>query len=61
MREVTCRTEPVTGSRTRVNRICLTRAEWRAIESNNAENVRTLQGRAGGGAVCERDAMGGCS
>jgi hypothetical protein len=61
MQEVRCRTSRVTGSRTRVNRVCMTRAEWEELEERNRENVEELQGRASGGAQCVRDSMGGCS
>lgn len=61
MQEVQCRSEPVTGSRTRVNRTCMTRAEWRALERRSRENVDELQGRGSGGYVCQQDAFGGCS
>lgn len=60
MQEVVCRTEPVTGSRTRVNRTCMTRAEWRTLEGNYAKDIRDLQGSAAGGHSCRQDAMGGC-
>lgn len=61
MQEVQCRSERVTGSRSRVNRVCMTRAEWRALEAREGENVRELQGRGSGGYQCTRDAQGGCS
>ena len=45
-----CRTEPVTGSRTRVTRICMTQAEWRELQANTKEGVDELQAaRSGGG------------
>lgn len=61
MQEVVCRTEPVTGSRTRVNRTCLTRADWRAIEMHTREGVDEMQGNAAGGYACRPDSVGGCN
>jgi hypothetical protein len=34
-----CRTEPVTGSRTRVRRICMTESQWRELAARTAQNV----------------------
>ncbi len=45
-----CRSEKVTGSLTRVNRTCLTKAEWDAIEAKTRENVGDIQRNAAGGA-----------
>jgi hypothetical protein len=59
--EVRCRTSRVTGSRTRVNRVCMTRAEWEAVESRARENVEELQGRGSGGMQCRTDSTGGCA
>ncbi len=61
MQEVQCRTERVTGSRTRVNRTCLTRAEWQEIERRTRREVGRMQGNAAGGAACMPDGQGGCS
>ncbi len=59
--EVRCRTSRVTGSRTRVNRVCMTRAEWEAVEARARENVDELQGRGSGGPQCRTDSTGGCA
>lgn len=40
-----CRTEKVTGSRTRVNRICLTRAQWDELHRNTKMGLDEM-GRA---------------
>jgi len=34
-----CHSEPITGSLTRVNRICLTAAEWDKLSEETAKNV----------------------
>lgn len=41
-----CRTQPVTGSRTRVNRICMTRAEWAALSRNTQQGINDFVGSA---------------
>jgi hypothetical protein len=40
-----CRTEQVTGSRTRRNRICLTKAEWDKLAADTQKNVSDFQTR----------------
>jgi hypothetical protein len=40
-----CRTEQVTGSRTRRNRICLTKAEWDKVAADTQKNVNDFQNR----------------
>ena len=34
-----CRSEPLTGSRTRVTRICLTERQWHEMSSRSQQNV----------------------
>ena len=58
--EKICRTEKVTGSLTRRQRICMTRAEWDAVHGKTRDAVGRIQGSAAGGAQCRQDAMGGC-
>ena len=33
-----CRSEPMTGSRTRVTRICMTEAQWHEMSQRSAQN-----------------------
>ena len=45
-----CKTERVTGSRTRTQRICLTETQWRELAANTKEGVDELAAaRSGGG------------
>jgi hypothetical protein len=45
-----CKTERVTGSRTRTQRICLTEAQWRELAANTKRGVDELAAaRTGGG------------
>ena len=44
-----CRTEKVTGSLTRVNRVCLTREQWDALHADTREKVNHMQRSASGG------------
>jgi len=44
-----CRTEKVTGSLTRVNRVCLTREQWDALHADTREKVNNMQRSASGG------------
>ena len=51
-----CKTERVTGSRTRTQRICMTEAEWRQLAASTKRGVEEMtprvangQGQAGGG------------
>jgi hypothetical protein len=37
-----CKSEPVTGSRTRVNRVCMTQREWDAQKEAAQRGVRDL-------------------
>ena len=41
-----CRTEQVTGSRTRRNRICLTQAEWDKVAADTQKNVSEYQNKS---------------
>ena len=50
-----CRSENMTGSRTKVTKICMTAAEWRELSNNTKRNIDKLgnpvasgQGQAGG-------------
>lgn len=55
-----CRTNRATGSLTRVNRICLTAAQWREVNSRTYRGVSEMQGEAGGGtAVANNRGAGG--
>lgn len=47
--KVICRTEKVTGSRTRVNRICMTKSEWEKLEADTKQWVDGEQRGASGG------------
>lgn len=59
--EIVCTEEKITGSRSRVNRTCLTRNQWRDIQTQTKNTVGGMQGNASGGKECIVDAMGGCS
>lgn len=41
--EKICRTEKVTGTRSRVNRICMTAAEWDQLRRNTRRDIEKLQ------------------
>ncbi|GAA0278293.1 hypothetical protein GCM10009127_19060 [Alteraurantiacibacter aestuarii] len=58
--EVVCRSTPVLGSRTRVNRVCMTRAEWADASRRTGEGVADMQRNAAGGLQCGNDPAGGC-
>jgi hypothetical protein len=47
-----CRTQKVTGSLTRRNRICLTQTQWREIHDRTRRGVDELQGSASGASSC---------
>ena len=51
-----CRTDKATGSLTRVNRICLTEAQWREYHSRTKKGVDEMQNSASGGQQVNRDA-----
>jgi hypothetical protein len=56
-----CRSEKVTGSLTRVKRICMTQAEWDLLAANTKRGVDDLQRSAGGGKLCSgSDPLSGC-
>ncbi|MCL6251152.1 hypothetical protein M3P36_08865 [Altererythrobacter sp. KTW20L] len=42
LNEVVCRSEPVTGSRTRVNRTCLTRRDWSLLSEDTRRGIDHL-------------------
>ena len=44
-----CRSEKVTGSLTRVNRVCLTQSQWDALHSDTREKLNHMQRSASGG------------
>jgi hypothetical protein len=44
-----CRTEPVTGSRTRVRRVCLTDAQWRELALRTQNGMDQLGNRRASG------------
>jgi hypothetical protein len=46
-----CRTEPVTGSRARAQRICMTEAQWRELALRTQEGVDQLGNRRASGQV----------
>jgi len=58
--EVVCRTERATGSLTRRNRVCMTRAEWSNHSRGTARELNRITSGAAGGVSCSRDPMGGC-
>ena len=47
-----CRTDRVTGSLTRRNRICLTRAQWREVHDRTRRGVDEMVGSASGAPKC---------
>jgi hypothetical protein len=46
-----CKTEPVTGSRARVRRICMTDAQWRELAMRTQEGIDQLGNRRASGQV----------
>ncbi|WP_338244708.1 hypothetical protein [Aurantiacibacter hainanensis] len=58
--EVICRRERVTGSLTRVRRICLTRAEWDAVEADTRDGMISAGRNASGGQCVPVDMSGRC-
>ena len=59
--EMICRRERVTGSLTRVNRVCMTRDEWNGVSDTTRESMNTANRRASGGVECRLDQFGGCA
>ena len=55
-----CRTEKVTGSLSRRNRICLTEAQWREVHDRTRRGVDEMTSAASGGKECILDEWGGC-
>jgi len=62
-----CQTQRITGSLTRVRRICMTRAEWAEQRQRSRQGVEDTQRAAGGGLKSSFDecnapaaAMAGC-
>ena len=60
LQEVVCRTTRITGSLTRRQRTCMTRAEWNDFEARTQEELRRQGRQASGGYQCRQDQMGGC-
>jgi len=58
MQEVTCRSEPVLGSRTRVTRICMTRAEWNQLAQETRRGQDQVMRNANKNQACSFG--GGC-
>lgn len=55
-----CRSEKVTGSLTRVTRVCMTEAEWKQMADATKQDMDKLQrGAAGGTAVANNPGPGG--
>jgi hypothetical protein len=52
LQEVTCRTEPVLGSRTRVNRVCMTRAEWNQLAQETRRGQDQMMRNANKNQAC---------
>ena len=55
-----CRTEKMTGSLTRVRRVCLTATEWDDLRRNTKHSFEDNVRGAAGGKECVRDPSGGC-
>lgn len=54
-----CRSERVTGSLTRVNRICLTRAEWDEVAARTKKGLDEMASSAAGGQAVQNNAGAG--
>ncbi|GEM_PF-880798 len=52
LQEVTCRTENVLGSRTRVNRVCMTRAEWNRLHEETRRGADRMSRNANLNMAC---------
>ncbi len=56
-----CRASRATGSRVRVNRVCLTRAQWAEVEEKKKQSMAIL-GQSGSVSPCgPGSTAGGCS
>jgi predicted secreted protein len=57
-----CRSEKITGSRTRVQRICMTKAEWDELAAGTRKDVDKMQGNSWGRPCGLKDPTwgGGC-
>ena len=42
-----CKQKPITGSRTKFEKVCLTAAEWRTLRENNGRALSEAQQRLG--------------
>lgn len=58
LQEVTCRSEPVLGSRTRVTRVCMTRAEWNRLAQETRRSQDQVTRNANKNQACSFG--GGC-
>ena len=56
--EVICRNERMTGSLTRVNRICMTRNEWNGLNQRTRDMASNLGPRVPGAGGCEAGVAG---
>ena len=50
-----CRSEKMTGSLTRRNRICMTVAQWRELSDRTRRGIDEMHSAAAGGKVCHPD------
>lgn len=56
-----CRADKATGSRVRVNRVCLTREQWAAVDEKKRQSLNEL-GRSGSVSPCGPGSQaGGCN
>jgi hypothetical protein len=55
-----CRSEKLTGSLTRVRRVCLTASEWDDLRRNTKHSLEDQVRGAAGGKECVLDGNGGC-
>lgn len=53
-----CRTEPITGSRTRVNRICMTREQWDEVAKRTTDAIDSFTRNATSGLPTGKNPMG---
>lgn len=47
-----CKSEKVTGSRTKVNRTCLTKEQWEQLAANTKKGLDEMGRNASGSGVC---------
>lgn len=59
--EIVCRTQRITGSLTRRQRACMTRAEWEALEGRTRDTHNAMtRGASGGQCVSANPTQGRC-